>query len=56
MALKFCDTRPFMTSTIIGATTMEQLATCVDAFDLAWSEELEREIAALHRAQPSPCP
>lgn len=56
MALKFCDTRPFTTSTIIGATTMEQLATCMDAFDLAWSEELESEIAALHRAQPSPCP
>ncbi|MEL6568493.1 MAG: aldo/keto reductase [Pseudomonadota bacterium] len=56
MALKFCDTRPFTTSTIIGATTMEQLEICIDAFDLAWSEDLEQEIAALNRAQPSPCP
>ncbi|MEO0815846.1 MAG: aldo/keto reductase [Pseudomonadota bacterium] len=56
MALKFCDTRPFTTSTIIGATTMDQLKICIDAFDLAWSEDLEQDIAELNRAQPSPCP
>lgn len=56
MAIKFCDTRPFTTSTIIGATTMEQLEICIDAFDMKWSEELEAEIAVLHAEQPSPCP
>lgn len=56
IALKFCDTRPFTTSTIIGATSMDQLAICVDAFDLPWTEELERDVNALDRAQPSPCP
>ncbi len=55
-AIKFCDTRPFTTSTIIGATTMEQLAICIDAFDLEWTEEMETEVNALHLAQPSPCP
>ncbi|MEL6661598.1 MAG: aldo/keto reductase [Pseudomonadota bacterium] len=56
MAIKFCDTRPFTTSTIIGATTMDQLKTCIDAFDLTWTDELQSEIDQLHAAQPSPCP
>ena len=56
MALKFCDTRPFVTSTIIGATSMEQLKTCIDAFDLEWTETLEADIQARHQRQPNPCP
>lgn len=56
LALKFCDSRPFMGSTIIGATTMEQLKTCIDAFDLSWTDELEAAVNARHQAQPSPCP
>lgn len=56
MAIKFCDTRHFMTSTIIGATTMEQLKTCIDAFDLEWTDELEKAVNELHAIQPSPCP
>lgn len=56
LAIKFCDTRPFMGSTIIGATSMEQLKVCIDAFDLNWTEELEQAVNALHQEQPSPCP
>lgn len=56
MAIRFCDTRPFTTSTIIGATSMDQLKTCIDAFGFEWSEELEKQIEELHAAQPSPCP
>ena len=56
MAIKFCDTRPFTTSTIIGATTMDQLKTCIDAFDLNWTDELETEVNAIHQRNPSPCP
>ena len=56
LAIKFCDTRAFTTSTIIGATSMEQLKTCIDAFDLEWDEELEADINALHTRQPNPCP
>ncbi|MCL4136063.1 UNVERIFIED_CONTAM: hypothetical protein GTU68_031865 [Idotea baltica] len=56
LAIRFCDTRPFTTSTIIGATTMEQLEVCINAFDLEWTDELEQAIKALHLAQPSPCP
>ncbi len=56
LAIKFCDTRSFMTSTIIGATTMGQLKTCIDAFELQWLEEFALEIDKLHKKQPSPCP
>lgn len=56
LAIKFCDTRHFMASTIIGATSMDQLKTCIDAFDLTWTEELEEAVNARHAEQPSPCP
>jgi len=54
-AIKFCDTRPFTTSTIIGATRMEQLKTCIDAFDLAWTNEMEADVEALNAVHRSPC-
>ncbi|MGF1462394.1 MAG: aldo/keto reductase [Maricaulaceae bacterium] len=56
LAIRFCDTRPFVTATIIGATTLDQLKTDIDAFDLAWSEALETAIAERHDARPNPCP
>ena len=56
LALKFCDTRPFVTATIIGATSMDQLKTNIDAFDLAWSEELDKAVDAIHLRHPNPCP
>ncbi len=56
LALKFCDTRPFVTSTLIGATTMEQLKANIDAFDTPWSEELEAAVNVLNAAHRSPCP
>lgn len=56
LALKFCDTRPFVTSTIIGATSMEQLKTDIAGFDLTWSEDLEKAVDAIHTRQPNPCP
>ena len=56
LALKFCDTRPFVTSTIIGATSMEQLKICIDAFDMPWTDAISERVDALHMAQPNPCP
>ena len=56
LAIKFCDTRHFMGSTIIGATSMEQLKICIDAFDLDWTDEMETAVNTLHSEQPSPCP
>lgn len=56
LALKFCDTRPFVTSTIFGATTLAQLKTDIDAFDMAWTPEIEAKVDAIHTRMPNPCP
>ena len=54
LALAFCAQRPFMTSIIFGATTMEQLSTAIAAADVTLSEEVLDSIAAIHRAHPIP--
>jgi aryl-alcohol dehydrogenase-like predicted oxidoreductase len=56
LALKFCDSRPFVSSTIIGATSMEQLKADIDAFDTPWTEALEAAVEIRHNARPNPCP
>ncbi len=56
MALQFVTTRPFVTSNIIGATTMEQLKTNIDSVKLAWTAELEKAVDEAHHAQPNPAP
>jgi aryl-alcohol dehydrogenase-like predicted oxidoreductase len=56
MALAFIHAQPFVTSTIIGATTMEQLKTDLDAFSVALPPEVLDGIAAIHAEIPNPCP
>lgn len=54
MALAWCMTRPFVGSTIIGATSLEQLDQCLGAADLTLSDEVLADIAGVHRAHPMP--
>lgn len=54
MAIAFCLTRPFMTSVIIGATTMEQLHTNIGARDVQLSDQVLEEIQAVYRQYPIP--
>ncbi|WP_300029037.1 aldo/keto reductase [uncultured Roseobacter sp.] len=54
MALAWCRTRPFMGSIIFGATTMDQLETCLGAVDMVLSDEVMSEIDAAHRQHPMP--
>lgn len=56
MALAFVTSRPFTTSNIIGATTMEQLRTNIDSIDVAITPELEERIDAIHTIHSNPCP
>lgn len=56
LALRFCAARPFITSTIIGATTPEQLTADLDAFDCNWTPEMEQAVNALHARFRNPCP
>ena len=56
MALQFVTKRPFVTSTILGATTMAQLKTDIDSANVAWSDALETALNDAHHAQPNPAP
>jgi len=56
MALKFVATRPFVTSTIIGATTLDQLAANIGSGELDWTDELESRISDIHLMHTNPCP
>jgi aryl-alcohol dehydrogenase-like predicted oxidoreductase len=54
MAIKFCDVQNFTTSTIIGATTMEQLKMDIAAFDVALSQDVLDDIKDVYRLYPVP--
>lgn len=54
MALSFVTFRPFVTSNIIGATTMEQLRINIDSIDLVLAPEVLNDIAAVRRRFPHP--
>jgi aryl-alcohol dehydrogenase-like predicted oxidoreductase len=56
MSLKFCEIQPFMTSIIIGATTMEQLKTDVESVNVNLSNEIIKEINEVQKKYPNPCP
>ncbi|MFZ5492864.1 MAG: NADP(H)-dependent aldo-keto reductase [Pseudomonadota bacterium] len=56
MALAFLLRQPFLTSAIIGATTLEQLESNIDAADLVLSDAVVQAIETIHAAQPNPCP
>ncbi|MEX3010805.1 aldo/keto reductase [Hoeflea sp. TYP-13] len=54
MALAFCLSRSFMTSAIIGATSMDQLKTNISAKDAVLSDEVLADIQAIYRDHPRP--
>lgn len=54
MALKFVDKQNFVTSTIIGATSMKQLKSNIDAFDIDLSDDVMADIDAVYRQYPIP--
>ncbi len=56
MALAYVTSRPFVTSNIIGATSLEQLETNLGSIDLRLDEEVLAGIDAIHREQPNPAP
>ncbi|MCG8323998.1 MAG: NADP(H)-dependent aldo-keto reductase [Thiotrichales bacterium] len=56
LALAFVNSRPFLTSNIIGATSMEQLKSNIDSVNLRLEKDILKEIEAIHEHQPNPCP
>ncbi len=56
MALAFVTSRPFITSNIIGATTMHQLKENIDSIHVSLSEEVLNLIEKVHGEIPNPAP
>lgn len=56
MALAFVNTRPFVTSNIIGATTMRQLEENIGSIDVELSAAILEEIESIHNLMPNPAP
>jgi methionine-gamma-lyase len=56
MALSYVNTRPFLTSTIIGATNLLQLQENIDSIGVILSKECLEEIEKVQNHNPNPAP
>ncbi len=56
MALAFVNERPFVTSNIIGATSLEQLKENIESINVSLSEEVLSSIEKVHAEMPNPAP
>ncbi len=56
MSLAFINQQPFVTSTIIGATNLEQLKENIDSINVTLSDKILDEIEVVHSAIPNPAP
>jgi len=56
MALAFVNSRPFVASTIIGATTMDQLKADIASVDVELSETVLEGIDEIYQQYPNPSP
>ena len=54
MAIAFCNQRPFVTSSIVGATSVQQLKINLGAAELELDKEVLDDIQALFRRHPLP--
>ena len=56
MSIKFCEIQKFLTSVIIGATSMEQLKIDIESVNVDLSEEIIKKINDVQIIYPNPCP
>jgi len=56
MALAFVNQQPFLTSNIIGATSLEQLKENIDSINITLSKEVIKSIEKVHEEIPNPAP
>ena len=56
MSIKFCEVQDFITSVIIGATSMEQLKTDIESVKVKLDEEVIKEINEIQKIYSNPCP
>ncbi|MBS55904.1 MAG: NADP(H)-dependent aldo-keto reductase [Gammaproteobacteria bacterium] len=56
LALAFVNSRPFLTSNIIGATKMSQLEENIDSIEVSLNTEILEAIEEIHVSNPNPAP
>lgn len=56
MALAYINSRSFLTSNLIGATSMKQLRTNIESIDVNLDKTTLETIEAIHNRHPNPCP
>ena len=56
LAQSFVNSRPFVTSNIIGATTMDQLKENVESINIELNDEIMEKINLIHNKNPNPSP
>ena len=56
LSLAFVNKQPFVTSNIIGATTMKQLKEDIESINIELSSEIIDEINLVHKNNPNPAP
>ena len=52
----FVSHRWFVTSNIIGATSLPQLEMALDSVDVTWTEEMQKAVDDIHQRVGNPCP
>ena len=56
LAQSFVNSRPFVTSNIIGATTMDQLKENVESINIEFTDEMMERVNEIHNNNPNPSP
>lgn len=56
LAMQFVTTRSFTTTNVFGARGDGQLDAIFDSLDMAWTDEAEAAVNAIHARLPNPCP
>jgi len=56
LALAFVYRRPFVASTIVGATSVAQLTEAIEAWSQPFTEEMLAAVDAVHARAPNPAP
>ena len=56
LAQAFVNSRPFVTSNIIGATTMDQLKENIGSINIEFTQEMMDKINSIHNNNPNPAP
>ena len=56
MSLAFVNQQEFVTSNIIGATTIDQLKENIESVNIVLDQEVFKEINAVHHENPNPAP